>query len=149
MWRKHGDPLFSDAKKVQGLPPGTHMRRGYRMIGPVSEHRVANPADATVEKSDAHAKSLTKAHGFRDGTKRNRRDWEHRKVAGAKSGQIVHHIDGDPLNNRRENLHVFDNPKDHGLAHRSLEMIAYQMLRDGLVRFDRSSGLYVTGECDP
>jgi hypothetical protein len=39
-------------------------------------------------------------------------------------------------------LHIFSSPAAHGSAHRSLELIAYELLRRGLVMFDRETGLY-------
>ena len=143
MWHRHGDPLYADKKKNGGLTHGEHYRRGYKMVCPVAEYTRAQPATEKTEKGDALNKSLTqKNHGLRDGSKRSRRQWEHRKIAGAKPGQIVHHIDGDRLNNDRDNLHVFDTAKAHADAHRSLELIAYSLLSCGLVRFDRESGRY-------
>ena len=57
-------------------------------------------------------------------------------------GFHVHHIDGNRLNNAAENLHVFNSPSDHGAAHRSLELIAFELLQRGLVVFDRERGRY-------
>ena len=143
MWHRHGDPHYADNKKNGGLPPGQHYRRGYRMVCPTAETPAAVVADATVEKGHRHAtRQQENNRGLRDGSRRNRREWEHRKVAGAKPGQIVHHIDGDRLNNVRDNLHVFNSPSEHARAHRSLEMIAFQLLKTGLVAFDSKSGCY-------
>lgn len=143
MWRRHGDALFADEKKVDGLPPGEHHRRGYKMVGPTAEIPPAIPADASVERSHRHGVQQQERNlKLRDGSRRSRRQWEHRKVAGAKPGQIVHHIDGDRLNNTKSNLHVFNSPSEHAKAHRSLEKIAYRLLETGLVEFDRDSGCY-------
>ena len=46
------------------------------------------------------------------------------------------------MNNAAENLHVFNSPSDHGAAHRSLELIAFELLQRGLVVFDRERGRY-------
>lgn len=146
MDRKHGDALFADRQKVGSVPNGQHMRRGYMMVCPVNEITKTDPAGPSVERSDRHHSIASKTHGLRDGTKRSRREWEHRKVANAKPGQIVHHIDGNPLNNDRENLHVFNSPADHALAHRSLEMIAFGLIARGLVQFDPESGRYLPTE---
>ena len=112
------------------------------MVTPVAGHTKASPADAAVEKTHRHSASLNQPHGFRDGSKRDRKVWEHRKIAGAKPGEIVHHIDGNRANNAPENLHVFSSPSQHGAAHRSLELIAYQFLALGAVEFDSETGLY-------
>lgn len=147
MLHRHGDPLYADQRKVDGLPHGLAKRKGYRTVCPVAEHVKAQPkTDPSIEKSSRSHKALTASQGFRDGSKRNRREWEHRKVAGAKKGDIVHHIDGDPLNNESSNLHIFSSPKDHALAHRSLERVAYHLLRSGMIIFDRQSGLYQLAE---
>lgn len=143
MNRKHGDPLYSDKKKINGFKNGEHFRRGYKMVCPVVETKTGvdlNPP--TIQKSDAVHKAFTKPGGFRDGSKRNRREWEHRKKVGAQIGQIVHHIDGAPLNNDVDNLHVFNSPKEHAMAHRSLEKVAYSLLRKGFIKFDKKTGLY-------
>ena len=140
MDRKHGDPLYADKRKTEGLPNGTHLRRNYEMVCPVAEFPIAVPAtSASVEKSDrSHANAL-KALGLRDGSKRSRREWKHRKVVNAKIGEIVHHIDGDYRNNERSNLHIFYSAKDHADAHRSLEKLAFSLLMVGLVEFDHLS----------
>lgn len=143
MWHKHGDPLYADSKKIGGLPNGEHKRRGYKMVCPVTNITKASPiTDPKIERSDNCHKSLLINHGLRDGSKRSRRQWEHRKIANAQPGEIVHHIDLDPSNNMIDNLHVFESPKQHAIAHRSLELIAANMVKDGSVIFDRHSGLY-------
>jgi hypothetical protein len=143
MWHRHGDPLHSDKQKVAGLPSGEHMRRGYKMVTPSATAMRATPAvAATVERTSRSHAVAHAAKGLRDGTRRDRREWEHRKVAQARTGEIVHHIDGDPLNNDRSNLHVFTSPAAHATAHRSLERVSYSLLRAGLVEFDPASGCY-------
>lgn len=143
MLRRHGDPMYADKKKVGGFPNGTHKRRGYKMVCPVSSTPSATPAtDPSIEKSDRSHLVTRISFGFRDGSKRSRREWEHRKVTGAKPGEIVHHIDLNPANNKLDNLHVFDSPAGHSRAHRSLERLVKHMLTLGLAVFDRQSGVY-------
>lgn len=143
MWHRHGDPLYSDNKKVDCLPPGEHMRRGYKIIA-TATIAPAKPAGPATERSDRAHRQAFDAQGLRKpGAERSyRKQWQHRKVAGAKPGEIVHHIDGDRLNNARENLHVFSSPSAHGAAHRSLDLIAYELLKRGVVVFDRETGRY-------
>ena len=139
---KHSDPLYADKKKTEALPNGVHARRGYLMECPVVDITKAAPSDATVEKGDRRHAIAFKNHGLRDGSQRHRRQWVHRKVAKAKPGDIVHHVDGDPRNNAAENLHIFKSPAAHAKAHRSLEKVAYQLLRDGHVEFVAGEGVY-------
>lgn len=143
MWHRHGDPLYADKKKAGGMPNGKHWRRGYVMVCPVFESSKATPASAPqVEKGNRPHRCGYKRHNLRDGTKRCRREWEHRKVAKAKPGEVVHHIDLDPTNNDISNLHVFSSPSQHAKAHHSLELIAASLLADGQVIFDRKEGIY-------
>lgn len=144
MLQRHGDPLYADKRKRGGMAPGMQLRRGHIASGPSAFMDNARPAtDAAITRMDrAHETATRRKHGLRDGSKRNRREWEHRRIAGAKKGEVVHHIDGDGANNNPLNLHVFACPADHTNAHRSLERIAYGLLREGLVVFDRSAGLY-------
>lgn len=142
MWHRHGDPLFADNRKVGGLPAGQHMRRGYRMVTPAAQIQAAPATTPTTERSARPHAAVHAARGLRDGSKRSRREWEHRKVAGAKRGEIVHHIDGNPTNNARTNLHIFTSPSGHAAAHRSLERAAYALLRAGMIQFDPTSGCY-------
>lgn len=144
MWHRHGNALYADLKKVAGMPAGVHMRRGYRITSPVVNFVAAVTATAMTERSDKPHRRAFDAQGFRTaGVKPGyRKDWEHRKVANAKPGQIVHHIDGNPLNNELVNLHVFNSPAEHALAHRSLEKAAYQLLQCKTLFFDSATGCY-------
>lgn len=144
MLRKHGDALYADKRKKDAFPAGTHIKQGYRMVTPSSEIPAAAPAvDPSIERHHKpHAAATRCNRGLRDGSERSRRQWEHRKIAGAKKGEIVHHIDGDRTNNERVNLHIFPSPREHVLAHRSLERCAYQLLATGQVVFDPIQGIY-------
>ena len=147
MWHRHGDPLFSDKKKVDGLPPGEHKRRDYRMVTKLAEADLSakSAKNPFTTKHDAPSNDNFRSKWLRDG-RRQDRQWEHRKVAGAKPGEVVHHIDGNPLNNEKANLHIFKNAQDHAIAHRSLEKAAYALLSHGVVVFDQDSGVYILSE---
>ncbi len=145
MWKKHGDPLYADKKKMNNMPNGLHKRKnGYIFVSPVPEVMMrANPITSPmVEKTDRPSFSFIVNQGPRDGTKKNRCVRQHRAVAGAKKGEIVHHIDLNPVNNVYENLHVFKSPKEHALAHCSLEHEAAKLIQCGLLIFNRSTGFY-------
>jgi hypothetical protein len=102
-------------------------------------------SDPRIQKRDAPHKLNSAAQGKRN-TGQRRRVWQHRKVTGAKPGQIVHHIDLDPTNNDIGNLHVYDDAAGHGRGHRSLEKVAASLVRSGTVVFDRLSGKYRLAE---
>lgn len=58
-----------------------------------------------------------------------------------KSWERVHHINGDKLDNRHENLYVCDKRK-HGLVHDSIEKVAFELVKSGLIGFDEARGEY-------
>ena len=53
-------------------------------------------------------------------------------------GEHVHHINGDKLDNRPENLFV-GTASQHRLLHRGLEVLAMQLVRSGQIIFDGTS----------
>lgn len=57
-------------------------------------------------------------------------------------GEIVHHIDGNKSNDDLENLWLTSH-RDHRNAHQSLQEIGYQLVRSGLVWFNKETGEYV------
>lgn len=59
-----------------------------------------------------------------------------------KPGEIVHHINGQKLENILRNLWLTDG-KGHRDAHWSLQLIGFALYAAGLVRFDRKRGRYV------
>lgn len=54
----------------------------------------------------------------------------------------VHHIDGNKLNNNLENLALLDSASHKG-THYSLQTIGYDLVKSGLVVFDKESSKYV------
>jgi len=57
-------------------------------------------------------------------------------------GEHVHHKDGLITNNEPTNLHVFPNAKKHTESHGSLERVAFELYRQGVIGFDDQSGTY-------
>lgn len=55
--------------------------------------------------------------------------------------EIIHHIDGQKQNNDPENLWVTDFV-GHKHAHQSLQEIGYDLIKRGLITFDRETGEY-------
>ncbi len=70
---------------------------------------------------------------------------EHRLVAKEILGReltrkdVVHHIDGDKLNNAKDNLWI-GNQSDHIKLHQSLERIAYKLVKEKKIVFNKEGG---------
>lgn len=58
------------------------------------------------------------------------------------SNQIVHHIDGDKINNKINNLFLCESSSEHNLCHSSLESIAFSLVKDNVIIFDKLTGKY-------
>ena len=73
---------------------------------------------------------------------------EHRLVVEEQIGreltaeEIVHHIDGDKLNNDFENLALCANKSEHQRAHASLEHIGLELYKAGLVWYSHETNTY-------
>lgn len=57
-------------------------------------------------------------------------------------GELVHHIDCDKGNNEPDNLWLCESSGKHGIAHRSVEKLLPELIRNGIVYFDRKEGVY-------
>lgn len=57
-------------------------------------------------------------------------------------GELVHHIDCDKRNNEPDNLWLCESVRKHSLAHRSLERLLPELIRNDIVYFDREGGVY-------
>jgi hypothetical protein len=90
----------------------------------------------------------------RENSRYSRAVFEHRdnmeKHIGRKLGssEIVHHVDLDKGNNEIDNLHVFPGRSEHRKAHYSIELLIPSLLQRGIVRFNRSLGVYELCEID-
>ena len=95
-------------------------------------------------------------HGGRPtvGCREGRPYYDHRAVVERELGrrlrscEIVHHIDGNKFNNAADNLHVFVGHSAHRKAHCTIELILPALLRGGIVKFDRTTGVYQLCETD-
>lgn len=74
--------------------------------------------------------------------------WVHRHNAELKYGrkldksEKVHHINGDKLDNRPENLYVCSDRSFHDIVHHSLRKVAFELVKQGVIKFDENSGKY-------
>jgi HNH endonuclease len=59
--------------------------------------------------------------------------------------EYVHHINGDKLDSRIENL-VIVSRSEHGKVHADLERVAMELVKKGVILFDKSSKTYIISE---
>jgi hypothetical protein len=57
--------------------------------------------------------------------------------------EVVHHIDGDKLNNTLINLVLLSSESEHQRVHNSLYNLSKLLVRAGLIVFNRESGTYM------
>lgn len=104
----------------------------------------------TVERNKARANEsirstkgyeYVKEHGTEKYAFKHRKRLEQHLGRALTREEVVHHLDGDKLNNSIENLWLC-NAKTHNVAHHSLETIAISMYRSGEVIFNRETGKY-------
>lgn len=81
--------------------------------------------------------------GFKDGSP----VFTHRRIAEQiigrrlRSNEIVHHIDFDKHNNDPSNL-VIQSRSEHRKSHSSFERLVPELVRLGIIKFDRDTGIY-------
>ena len=59
-----------------------------------------------------------------------------------KSYEIVHHLDGDKTNDSDDNLYLCKDKSEHSLLHDQLEKISCELVKKGIIRFDRNERKY-------
>ena len=57
-------------------------------------------------------------------------------------GEIIHHIDGTRSNNDESNLHLCRNHAEHMWLEKQIKGLFLEMMRRGLVTFNRKLGVY-------
>lgn len=72
-----------------------------------------SPEYARAKKGEGHLNS----DGYRVVSYKHGRELEHRKVAKARIGQVVHHRDHNKLNNHLDNLELFPSQSEHMKLH--------------------------------
>lgn len=61
-------------------------------------------------------------------------------------GEIIHHIDGNKLNNNPENLVLFPDEKTHRQTHNQLERLSMRLVRLGYIIFDKNTNTYTVAD---
>jgi polyhydroxyalkanoate synthesis regulator phasin len=56
--------------------------------------------------------------------------------------EVIHHIDGDKVNNKLSNLFLCSDDKHHQNVHSQLERVATTLVKEGVIRFSKQSGEY-------
>ena len=60
-----------------------------------------------------------------------------------KKGEVVHHIDGNKRNNDMVNLLICKDKKEHRLLHAQLGRLAFELVRNGVIKYDNKSNKYI------
>lgn len=100
--------------------------------------------DGKMRISSGHISVAAPRHPFRNS---NNRVLEHRLVMEKKLdrylrlGEVVHHIDGDPGNNKKSNLYL-TNKSGNSRAHHSLNKLLPGLLEKEIIYFNKERGIY-------
>jgi hypothetical protein len=61
-------------------------------------------------------------------------------------GEQIHHIDGNKLNNSIDNLEFCSNITEHRNLHGQLEEVSYELIRRGVIIYDKTTKKYKINE---
>jgi hypothetical protein len=113
----------------------------------VREYTISRVIEANKLRTKPEIFSTKGYQYLRDNKEKHGYILSHRKVMARSIGrplrdsEIVHHIDGNRLNNDLSNLWLTDHSA-HKRAHRTLEILALQLLERGAIKFNRETGEY-------
>jgi hypothetical protein len=109
------------------------------VIEKVIERNKANSTGKTKStKGYEYVKNLKEKHGYVFCHRKVMQEYLGRKLT---DDEVVHHIDGDKLNNDIENLYLTDKSK-HAIAHDSAEKLCLELYKKGFVDFNKETGQY-------
>ena len=60
-----------------------------------------------------------------------------------KKSERVHHIDNKKNHNPKQNLYLCRDNSHHKFVHSNLERVAFGMVEEGIIKFDKNKGVYV------
>ena len=131
---------------------------GYPVLGPLA-HRLGRSVSSICDRMRKLGLSLRSAKssgrhagrkvaGWRPNKSGRGPIYEHTAVMervlqrSVLPGECVHHIDGDKDNNEPDNLYLCRSRSEHRRIHHQLNGLAGELLRRGILRFDRTKGMY-------
>lgn len=91
-----------------------------------------------TEKGYEYVRDLNESHGYKLNHRKVMSEYLKRELL---EEEVVHHIDGNKRNNSIENLFL-TNCKGHAKAHRSLVLIAYRLILEKQISFNKEEGIY-------